>query len=191
VEVTNDINAADIIAIYFLNLETVLIIDRRPDDNNGPLIETYPMEEFLLEGAEIEHPLTSEVVHAIERHQQMPGEPEIMESYLRQLADLIAWRVMLIRPTLNAPHNLSLGPHFGPVLVLAHSNLWQELLPSFRSYGDDASARRVQAKMRELFALEIQHPERADSQRRADLAEGLRNPGEFQVYALPQTEGDN
>src|SRR3990172_5268758 len=154
-ELTNDPLEAEVVVLYLLELKRALLLDKRRFGNIPPLVEAFPQQELLLEGKPAEAPLVPEVIHAIEHHRVLPSEPHIMALYLRKLVEVISWKLAELRPALSSPHLLTIGPHFAPIMILAHSPMWTGLLRQLEEREEVETARQARALMKELFALEL------------------------------------
>ena len=159
-ELTNDPQRAEVIVFYLLNIRRALLIDRRRSDSSGPFVEAVPHDELLLQGRPVEEPLTPEIVRAIEGRQTVSRQPRLMQTYLRHLVQVIGSRLGTLRPGLGEPKSISLGPHLAPVLMLASSQVWQQLIRDMELAGELESMRRARGVMRDLHAWEITHRER-------------------------------
>ncbi len=182
-ELTNDPQRAEVVVFYLLNIKRALIIDRRRHHTMGPFVDVVPHGEVLLEGRPVAEPLTPEIVRAIEGRQTVPRQPRLMQTYLRHLVQVIGSKLTALRPGLGEPRSVSLGPHFAPVLMLASSQVWQNLLREMEANGETDAAAQAREKMKELHAWEIAHRER----RYPDQVELLR--ADFNTRAVYKLYG--
>ncbi|MBI4328819.1 MAG: hypothetical protein HY685_03020 [Chloroflexi bacterium] len=183
-ELTSDPEQAEVMVFYLLNLGKALFIDKRRSGEIAPLVEVFPQEELLLEGKDLEAPLTPQVVHLIERRQIMPPQPLIMQSYMRQLLQIITWKLTILRPGLRSPRYISIGPHFAPVPLLAGSELWRGVLRYFELRGEEGALHQAKEKMRELYLWEILRYERVDPEQVEALRRDFYSRELFWLYGL-------
>ncbi len=181
-ELTNDPNQAEVVIIYLLSLRRALLVDKRRSGATGPYIEIFPQQELLLEGRAVEAPVTPEVVHLIERQQLLPGDQLIMQSYFRQVVQTIAFRLRVLRPSFPTVQRISIGPHFAPVVLLAVSDLWRQLLAELKSRGEDEAVQQAKTKMNEIYACEVLYRERVDPDQLELLSKDFRSEEVFRRY---------
>jgi hypothetical protein len=96
-----------------------------------------------------------------------------MDSYFAQLLDYLGARVHLLRPTMPAVRFVCVGPHFGPVLFFAVSDLWRGLLAGLKRRGETEALQNGRDAVRALYAWEALFPERIDPEHVATLQADL------------------
>jgi hypothetical protein len=75
-----------------------------------------------------------------------------------------------------------IGPHFGPVLFFAVSDLWRGLLAGLERRGETQALEAGRAAIRELYAWEALFPERIDAEQVAALQSDLQREAVFRAY---------
>jgi hypothetical protein len=181
-ELINDPRRAEIVITYLLGLRRAVLVDKRRLGTVGPFIGVFPQEELGLEGRPTAAPLTPEIVHSIERLQVMPREQRLVDSYFHQLLDHLSVQLRELRPTMPLARFVCIGPHFGPVLFFAVSDLWRGLLGGLERRGETASLEDGRRALRELQAWEALFPERIDPEQVAALQADLRREVVFRAY---------
>jgi hypothetical protein len=181
-ELINDPKRAEIVITYLLGIRRAVLVDKRRLGTVGPFVGVFPQEELGLEGRPTQEPLTPEIVHAIERLQVMPREQRIVDSYFRQLLDYLSIQLHALRPTMPIARFVCIGPHFGPVLFFAVSDLWRGLLAGLERRGETQAIEDGQGAIRDLHAWEALFPERIDPEQVAALQSDLRREVVFRAY---------
>lgn len=181
-ELMSDPKRAEIVITYLLRIGRAVLVDKRRLGPVGPFIGVFPQAELGLEGRPIGDPLTPEIVHSIERLQVMPRDRRIVESYVRQLLDMLSIELHALRPTMPIARFVCIGPFFGSVLFFAVSDLWQGLLIGFQQRGETQTLSDARDAIRELQAWEALHAERIDPEAVAALRGDLRREGIFRAF---------
>jgi len=173
VELINDPKRAEIVITYLLGIRRAVLVDKRRLGPVGPYIGVFPQEELGLEGRPTAEPLTPEIVHSIERLQVMPREQRLVDSYFHQLLDQIGVQLQALRPVMPRARFVCIGPHFGPVLFFAVSDLWRGVLGGLERRGEADVLLAARDALRELHGWEATFAERIDLEQvdvlRADL----------------------
>ncbi len=181
-ELMSDPRRAEIVIIYLLGIRRAVLVDKRRLGAEGPFVGVFAQEELGLEGRPTEEPLTPEIVHSIERLQVMPRERRLVDSYFRQLLDHLGFQLRALRPTMPLPRFVCIGPHFGPVLFFAVSDLWRELLGGLERRGETDAIATAREAIRELHRWEALFPELVDPEQVDVLRADLRREAIYRAY---------
>ncbi len=181
-ELINDPRRAEIVITYLLPIRRAVLLDKRRLGAAGPYIGVFAQDELGLEGRPTAEPLTPEVVHGIERLQVMPREQRLIDSYFRQLLEHIGVQLQRLRPTLPVARFVCIGPHFGPVMFFAVSDLWRDLLGGLERRGETEVLVAAREALRELHAWEAAFPERIDVEQVDVLRADLQREAIYRAY---------
>jgi hypothetical protein len=182
VELINDPKRAEVVITYLLGIQRAVLVDKRRLGAVGPFIGVFPQDQLGLEGRPTAEPLTPEIVHSIERLQVMPREQRLVESYFHQLLTHIGGQLQTVRPTMPLARFVCIGPHFGPVLFFAVSDLWRGLLHGLERRGETDVLDAARNALRELHGWEATFAERIDPEQVDVLHADLRRQAVYRAY---------